>query len=228
MEQVGLLADDADVGDERLLLQLANVVPGEPDAAAGHVVEPRDEIGDRGLAGTGRPHECRELAGLDVERDPLEGRRGVAAGIRIRENDVLELDPAEVATVHGVGVRGVDDGRHEVEVLEDAGEQRLRGLQVERDAHEAEQRPHQPRLHRRECDDRAGGHGAVPAEQQPGRADVDDRGNDGQEDLHHREEPLAAHLLAHLQPHLVVVLAGVPADLGLLLVEALREEDAGD
>ena len=69
--------------------------------------------------------------------------------------------------------------------------------------------------------------GTLP-QRQPGRDQVDDRGDDREEDLHHREEPLAAHLLAHLQAHLVVVLVRVAPDLGLLLVEALREQDAGD
>ena len=57
---------------------------------------------------------------------------------------------------------------------------------------------------------------------------VDHRRDDGEEDLHEGEEPLPAHLLPHLQAHLVVVLRAVAADLGALLVEALGQQDAGN
>ena len=84
----------------------------------------------------------------------------------------------------------------------------------------------QPRLHGRERDDRAGGDRARRCRIRYAGDQVDDRRDDRQEDADHREEPLAAHLLAYLQPDLVVVLGGVPADLVWLLVEALGEQDA--
>ena len=60
--------------------------------------------------------------------------------------------------------RGVGDRRPEIQVLEDAREDRAGGLEVERDAHQAHQRLQQPGLHRRERDDRAGGE-HLPADQ---------------------------------------------------------------
>ena len=110
----------------------------------------------------------------------------------------------------------------QVDILEDSGEERLRGLQVERDPHESEERPHEAGLHSGEGHDRARGDRDI-VEEQPGGAEVDHRRDDREEDLHHGEEPLTAHLLAHLQADLVVILVAVACDLCTLLVETLGQ-----
>jgi hypothetical protein len=88
--------------------------------------------------------------------------------------------------------------------------------------------PSRGKSRRRERHDRSRRDVGGPADQQPAGHKVDDRGDGRQEDADHGEEPLAAHLLAHLQAHLRRVLVGVATDLGLLPVEALRQQDARD
>ena len=136
------------------------------------------------------------------------------------------IGPGAAAT--GIASGSVADRRHEVEVLEDAGEQRLGGLQVERDAHEPHERHEQPRLHRRERDDRAGGDRVGAARDEVARHEVDHGRDARHQHLDDREEALAAHRAAHLQPDLVAVLVLVARGLGALPVERLRQQDARD
>ncbi len=96
-----------------------------------------------------------------------------------------------------------------------------------RTTQQADRREEQPGLHRRERHDGAGRDRDV-ADDEVGRDHVDDRRDDRQEDLHDREEPLTGHLLSDLQADLVAVLVAVALRLGALLVEALRQQDAGD
>ena len=72
VEQVGLLRDDADQVAERLELQVAHVDPVDLHRAALHVVQPRDQVRHRRLAGTGRPDQRRELPGFDRQGDVLQ------------------------------------------------------------------------------------------------------------------------------------------------------------
>ena len=105
--------------------QVAQFGVAEDDPAGGRVVEPRDEIGHRGLARTRGTDERREFARLDDERDVVERRAFAGSRIRIPEGHVVEFDPAEV--MRGVdrdSTRPVGDGRLQVEVLEDAREER--------------------------------------------------------------------------------------------------------
>ena len=112
VEEVRVLGNDADVGAQRVLGEVAHVVAVEPHGARGDVVEPWDERGDRALAGTRWADERKRLAGLDHEGDvvehldvrhaaqqpPAPGRfeRGDAhLGCRwVAERDVVQLDPA--------------------------------------------------------------------------------------------------------------------------------------
>lgn len=82
------------------------------------------------------------LPGLGVERDAVERGAGIGCGIRVAEHDVAELDPPARpwGLCDGDGVGGVGDLGNEVEVLEDAGEQGRRGLQVKRHPHQAHER----------------------------------------------------------------------------------------
>ena len=112
-EQHQLLADHRDLVAQRREGQRAQVAAVEQDAAGGRVVEPRQQVEERRLAGAGAADEGDAAAGLDDERDALEG--GVAVGVD--EGDVLEADLPE----HAVDPLGaVADGVLDVEQREDA------------------------------------------------------------------------------------------------------------
>ncbi len=172
-----------------------------------------------------RPRRCRERSGTTRRR----ASRARPAWRRIAEHHVVEVDPRRRPRLgERDGVGSIDDRGGEIEVLEDAGEQRPRGLQVERRAHNADEREQHPRLHRRERDDRAGRDVGRSSRDEPARHDVDDDGDRREEDLHEPEEDLSAHRLPHLEAHLALVLGGIAFDLAARPVERLGEEDAGD
>jgi hypothetical protein len=170
------------------------------------------------------------LPGVGGEGDALQGRAGVRGGIRVAEHDVLELDASARARSlrdrDGTGC--VLDLWHQVEVLEDAREQRGRGLQVERDAHQPHQRLQQTGLHCGERDDGSGRDRALAAGDEVPGDEVDDGGDGCHEHLHHGEEALTAHGPAHLQLHLVAVLGLVALGLGALPVEGLGQQHPRD
>ncbi len=111
MEHVGVLGDVADDVLQRLEGHVAHVVAADPDGALVDVVEPRDEVGDRGLAGAGRADQGDHLArlgheghvvehlhvvaGLDARHRLQRGQRDLV-GLGVGEGDVVELEPAGV------------------------------------------------------------------------------------------------------------------------------------
>ncbi len=126
VEQVGLLGDDPDMVDDRLLGERAHVGAGEHHRASLRFVQSGREVQDRGLAGAGRSDERDVLPRFRHERHPVERRSGIGGGVRIAEDDVGELQtpPWPRCLVDRDRIRGILDLRHQVEVLEDAGEQR--------------------------------------------------------------------------------------------------------
>ena len=72
VEQVGFLRHHADILGQRVEPQVAQVMAVDGDASGRRVVETRDEIGHRRLARATRPHQRRQLAGLEVERDVVQ------------------------------------------------------------------------------------------------------------------------------------------------------------
>ena len=56
-----------------LQVKAADVVPVDQDAALLKFIETRDELGDRGLARAGMPHDRQVLARADLQ---VETRRG--------------------------------------------------------------------------------------------------------------------------------------------------------
>ena len=82
-----VLEDDADVGAQRDQVVLAQVVAVEQDAALVGVVEPREQLDERGLAGAVLADERQHLAGVQRERQ-VAHRPALGAGIA--EADVLE------------------------------------------------------------------------------------------------------------------------------------------
>ena len=114
----------------------AHVVTVDLDGARCDVVEARDQVADGRLARAARPDERRELARRDLELDPVQ--RPAAArqspSSVVAEVDVAEARPAPRTSRLGIarGVRRVDDLVLQVEVLEDAFEERKRGLHLDR------------------------------------------------------------------------------------------------
>src|SRR6185312_16524752 len=89
VEQVRLLRYHADQIGQGLEAQVADIDTADRDAPAARVVEPRSQITQRRLAGTGLPDERGRRAGRHGEGDILE--RPVLA---VAEPDVVEDDVA--------------------------------------------------------------------------------------------------------------------------------------
>ena len=135
MEQVGLLRDDADGRGERREARVAHVDAVDRDAPGLRLVQARDEVAERRLAGAGRADERGARARGDDEVDVVQRPR---RALVVAEADALEAHLAEHllgAQLDGVG--GLDDVDRQVEVLEDAVEERERGLDVGADAEAA-------------------------------------------------------------------------------------------
>ena len=98
MEHVRVLGDVADRVLERLQGQVADVLAADPHRPAVDVVEPRDEVGDRGLAGTGRPDERDHLAGLGGEGDAVQHLAALAA---LHAGHGLQADASETSSARG-------------------------------------------------------------------------------------------------------------------------------
>ena len=126
--------------------QVADVDAVDRDLPAADVVEPRRQVAERRLAGAGLADERRRRPVRDRERDVLQ--RPVLA---VAEPDVVEDDVAGLR--HRDRVRLLLDVDRLVEVLEDAVEERERGLHVEADAEQRADREEEPRLQRRERDE---------------------------------------------------------------------------
>ena len=78
-EQKALLRDDAELAAQRRLRDVAQVVAVDEHRAARRVVEARDELGDRRLAGAGRADERDGLARRDLQREVLQRPHRVLA-----------------------------------------------------------------------------------------------------------------------------------------------------
>ena len=118
VQQVGLLADDADDLGEVGEPELAHVdaVDGDPPARSGSYSRATSD-GERALARAGLADQGQRRAGGDVEVDAGEGRYVVPG---VGERDALEADVA--ADPRGVDVDrvgGLVDLDGQVEVLED-------------------------------------------------------------------------------------------------------------
>ena len=130
----------------------------------------------------------------------------------------------------GLGVRGVGrvlDLVLQVEVLEDAVEQRERAVHVGGDLQHRSDREEQPRLQRGERHDVAVVDVAAVREH-PAAHQVDQRRRDREERADHGEERTPDHRLADLQPGEALVLLVEPPDLVALSTERLGQQDAAD
>ena len=257
VEQVRLLRDHADDVSERLEGQAADVVAVDRNGPGGHVVQPRDEVGDRGLAGATGADQRGQLPRLDTQVHVLQGpfpefgrgdRRALAVGGGgagrlgrdrrplllgvVAERNVSQADlPADLLSRQGHGVRRVLDLMGHVQVFEDAVEQRHGGLHLHRDHQHLADGEEQPALQRGERGDGPSLDGRLP-DSLVGDHDagdqVDERRGDGEERADQREEVAPNHLLPDLEVGQPLVLVAEAADLVPLPPEHLGQQDARD
>ncbi|CAM5716648.1 hypothetical protein STENM223S_01189 [Streptomyces tendae] len=84
VEEVAVLGDHAEGRAQGARGQVADVDAADPDGALVDVVEPRQQLGDRRLAGAGRADERDGLAGFGAEGDAVQDL-GAAAGVEGRD-----------------------------------------------------------------------------------------------------------------------------------------------
>jgi hypothetical protein len=98
-----VLEDDPDVRAQRLQVVLAKVVAVEKDPPLVRVIEPREQLHERRLAGAVLAHEGQDLTRAERERQVAHGpavRPGVA------EAHVLEREPQPDGHRHRPRFRG--------------------------------------------------------------------------------------------------------------------------
>ena len=127
VKEVRLLGDDPDRIRERIERQLPHVDAVDCHRAVWGVVEACHQIAGGGLSRAGLADECGLRSGGHIEGDVLQ-RPGC---ILVAEPDMVE---GHVASRRIERPRPLFDVDRVVEVLEDAVEQRERGLHLERDA----------------------------------------------------------------------------------------------
>ena len=99
-EQPRVLQHHAGAGAHVVAAEVGDVLTVEQDATAVELVEPHDEVDQRGLPRAGGTDDRDRLAGLDAERQVGDERPLRCVG----EADVLELDhPAALDVGGGVG-----------------------------------------------------------------------------------------------------------------------------
>ena len=74
-----------------------DVLPVQRDPAGRHLVQPRNERGQRRLAAAGRPDEGHGLAGPDVQIDAVQYGRGAGGRVGVAEPDALEAQSVRSA-----------------------------------------------------------------------------------------------------------------------------------
>jgi ABC-type multidrug transport system fused ATPase/permease subunit len=118
-EQERLLRHDPHLRAQRGRGHVAQVVAVDQDAPRGRVIEARDQLGERRLAGAGRAHERDRLARRDLQCDICQSVRARP----VAERHVVEHDLAAQARQVD-SVRRVDEVGLLVEQLEDLVERR--------------------------------------------------------------------------------------------------------
>ena len=211
--------DDRHVPAEARERDVADVRAVDRDAAARHVVETRDQVGERALAAAAHADQRHDVSGRDVEVDVLQDRR---AGV-VRELHAVEAD-AVVHPPQRDRPRPVGDVRLRVEQPERplrAGEPLLD--RVVR-AHELLERLVEQRDGHEEGDECTG---LATLREHALTAVPEDAGDrDAREHLGDRHRAQAAR--PHVQPEYLLVLRMEPVLLVFLLAERLHDAVALD
>ncbi len=222
MEEVGVLGHHTDGPAQGVQGDVAQVLPGDADAARRRVVQPRHQVRGGRLAHAGRAHQRGEFAGRRREADVaqhlgrflgalvggqrvrLQGRQGDLARLRVAEGHPVEGDLGGGAVVRRGQVGGVlplGDQRLQVEQFEDPVEADHRGVRLALDAGQLGDRAVQAGQQGGQCHQRADLEGAVDDH---GAAEaVDERGDHGGQQRHDDDRQPAQHHpgdtdLAHL------------------------------
>ena len=129
MQERGVLRHHADRRAQAFLRDAADVLPVDADAAVLQLIEPQQQIDQRGLARARAPHQPHALAGTDAEAQAVQHRHRI--GPAIGEAHILETN---LAARHLQRARAgpVDPGvrnrnalhafLHHADVLENAGD----------------------------------------------------------------------------------------------------------
>ena len=105
-EEEHVLLDDPDVPAETLLGQRPNVSPVHQHRTRRHIVKPRDQMADGGLAAAGRADQRKGLAGRNGQIDIIENRNAALVG----KGHVIETDFTPDIREH-FGIRDILDFR---------------------------------------------------------------------------------------------------------------------
>src|SRR5262249_22054308 len=90
IEEKRVLRNDADFVAKRGKLQIANVLAIDADRATGDIVKTRDEIRQRGFAGSARTDQSDELPGLYLKLNAVQSK--ALGGARITKHYIFEQD----------------------------------------------------------------------------------------------------------------------------------------
>ena len=220
-EEHCLLRHDANLAAQRRDGDIADVKAVDGNAARRDLVEARDQVGDRRLAGAARPDKGDHLAGFHFEADVGECRHALL----VLERDVVEDDvPLDLRQF--LGVRLVRDRLLEVDDGEDAVDGGHRALQVAVDAREALDRVCEVDSVRQEGDECTGRHLAV--DDLVAAEPDDDRDRDGREELDGRRQEARELNVLHRRLEVELILAAEALDLVVLAHERLDDADGRD
>ena len=209
VEHVRVLGDEADRVAQRRVGHLADVDAADQHRAVGDVVEPRDEVGERRLAGARRSDQRDHLAGLDA-RTRRRGAPGLDPAVRDRGD--LEARQRDLVGASGSRSRrarnstgparrrsrprrGLLDHRLEVEHLEDPLEGDQRGHHVDPDVGQRGQRAVEAGQQRGQRDQVSDGDAA--ADRELAADAVDERGRQRGDEHQRAEEDPADHRDLH-------------------------------
>src|SRR5690606_7243203 len=106
MHQHRFLADDAELGAQRALRQVANVVAIEQNTPPLNIEQAQHEVDDGGLACAGGAYQSDPFAGADLEVQVLDDSFFLA----VMEGNIRETDIA-CSLVHDARIRRILDGR---------------------------------------------------------------------------------------------------------------------
>ena len=143
VEEVDILEDHGEVGEQTVAGELPEVVAAQGDAAALGVIEPGQKAADGGLAGAGGTHDGGGGLLRDGEADILQNLALIVAEVHIPEGNVIALQlhvaavlVDEVAALQGVQlVHGVVDDAQGMGAVAD-GLQACEDLEGEEEEHQ--------------------------------------------------------------------------------------------